>query len=133
MSDLVGNPEDRFSHNEAHIYPEQQRLMQIPQLSCMTVQIQKLSTQSDFCWGGGGGGGSCSGTLVYFNSMECRADIICIHVFCLIPVILHVLSLEAVWPVKTFSLQHLGDCSWNFKHLLSYLFVAVLQEPTSRW
>ena len=21
MSDLVGNPEDRFSHNEAHVYP----------------------------------------------------------------------------------------------------------------
>ena len=23
MSDLVGNPEDRFSHNEAHILPDQ--------------------------------------------------------------------------------------------------------------
>ena len=22
MSDLVGNPEDRFSHNEAHLFPE---------------------------------------------------------------------------------------------------------------
>ena len=28
MSDLVGNPEDRFSHNEAHIMPS----MEIPKI-----------------------------------------------------------------------------------------------------
>ena len=38
MSDLVGNPEDRFSHNEAHLGSKQQRFLS----GCAVVQADLL-------------------------------------------------------------------------------------------
>ena len=56
MSDLVGNPEDRFSHNEAHI------------ISILKI-VNESRNRSRGVQGGGGGGG---------GGGICRIQITCI-------------------------------------------------------
>ena len=51
MSDLVGNPEDRFSHNEAHIMPDAFQINGIPHAGTLETGTYRIS------YSGGIGGG----------------------------------------------------------------------------
>ena len=49
MSDLVGNPEDRFSHNEAHLYPCE-KVEELYKNCSRAVLEQFLEQFMDFKW-----------------------------------------------------------------------------------
>ena len=46
MSDLVGNPEDRFSHNEAHL-SIMQRLSLVPETQCQSSLSELLTDEEN--------------------------------------------------------------------------------------
>ena len=52
MSDLVGNPEDRFSHNEAHLFPNVVAWLEVRPLcmqAALTLELGHVDSKRTSC------------------------------------------------------------------------------------